>query len=444
MASFRGVSHTTELSRGSSSHGMTALGLQHFNQMIHTIFTAILVLIAFTQTSLAQDRVEVDSRPAVIFIPGAYGTALRDRVSKNRIYVTVGEAIAGSEALSLFQKELQTPRGPEVEPDGVLERISVIPGIYGVDVYGGIIDKLRTIRSTQVIPFAYDWRQDLHRSVEQLAKLIERLKKAGAPSIQFVAHSMGGLIAAYYIGYGTQDPMSASLNWDGVRNVNGLVVFGTPFQGAFGMFRDMNRGASFPMVGHLFPAEAVASFPAFYHTLPFRGARVLDGAGNSSKIPLADVKFWQRHRLGLFANSNLPATILKNRLDFVTTQLQRGLKFVELLRFESAGALIPKELKVMNVVGSGSPTVDTAYELRSANLSRFVFDSDKLENHGLQVERLKSDGDGTVTVRSQSLPILLRSQAIAVSSKETHDRLVADEKAQTAMLEFLRRGRNRK
>jgi tetratricopeptide (TPR) repeat protein len=113
-------------------------------------------------------------RPAVIVVPGVFGSHLKD--AKGRVWLDwhAANPIA----------RLAHDAGP-IEPDGLIEAM-----------YEPL---LRALSATHdVIPFAYDWRQAVETSAKALA---ERLEKAlggrdatGAP-VRILAHSSGGLLA---------------------------------------------------------------------------------------------------------------------------------------------------------------------------------------------------------------------------------------------------------
>ena len=136
---------------------------------------------------------------AVVFLPGYMGSFLRDKNTKERVYVSLESILINPGTLSLYQKELDTPAGPELELDGVMDNVA------GVDVYGSMMDKLKTLPGTEVVPFGYDWRQDPYEAVTQLGHVIDGLKAKGMTEIDLVAHSGGGWVVSYYLAYGTQD-----------------------------------------------------------------------------------------------------------------------------------------------------------------------------------------------------------------------------------------------
>ncbi len=55
----------------------------------------------------------------------------------------------------------------DLRPDGILNKVNVIPLIYSVEGYGALFEALRKASADreQVVPFTYDWRLDLMDAV---------------------------------------------------------------------------------------------------------------------------------------------------------------------------------------------------------------------------------------------------------------------------------------
>lgn len=69
--------------------------------------------------------------------------------------------------------------------------------------------------------YPYDWRKDIRTTKEGLDKLIEEVKqRSGQPKVNIVAHSMGGLVARYYIA-----------DEEKAKNVGKLISLGVPHLG---------------------------------------------------------------------------------------------------------------------------------------------------------------------------------------------------------------------
>ena len=412
---------------------------QNFKMIKLIIFAAWLTACTQAPVLVSADSPTFDKRPALIVIPGYYGTALRDTTSQRRVFITVSELLFGSQPISLFQTELRTPAGPVLEPDGVLKYVAILPPFYSLDVYGELLDRLSEDKTKQIIPFAYDWRQDLPGTAAKLARLVDNLKSAGVSHIDLVAHSMGGLVSMYYLGYGAQELDSAVLDWRGASKIDRVVFFGTPFRGVFSTFRNMSRGAVLSGNHTLFPFETVASYPATFQLTKYEGAHLTAKGGETLPLALDNPEYWQTQEVGLFKNLNQTPEVREKRKQFMFTQIRRAALFSEKIRLDAGGLPPPPaKLKVMNVVGEGSLVVDSAFPREGDEHDHYIFDVDEPAKFKLNPALLFTGGDGTVTLPSAQLPAPLVPGAKVLHSKFRHETLFNDPAAIKDYQEFLR------
>lgn len=154
-----------------------------------------------------------------------------------------------------------------VEATGLVEDIHLIPGLWKIDGYSKAIERLTSLpgikRSENFHAFAYDWRRDNRVAAARLktaanAWLEAWRRKTGNADAKIVilAHSMGGLVARYFIEC-----------LEGWRSTRSLVTFGTPYRGAPVALRvltqGLNLGVSLSEVSQL-----VRSFTSVYQLLP--------------------------------------------------------------------------------------------------------------------------------------------------------------------------------
>jgi len=89
------------------------------------------------------------------------------------------------------------------------------------------------VKGTNFFVFPYDWRKDIRNSKDDLDNLIEMARqKSGHSKVNLVVHSMGGLIARYYI----SDPQKAN-------KVNKLIELGVPHLGSTWTLKALMYGA---------------------------------------------------------------------------------------------------------------------------------------------------------------------------------------------------------
>ncbi len=377
-------------------------------------------------------------RSATILLPGYLGSELRDVQTGRRIYMNLAQAALRPSVLALYHGKLGTPPGPQVEADGILRDVKVIPGLFTVDVYATLIRKLESLPNHTIVPVGYDWRHGPYLAVQIVGAAVSRLRREGFTQINIVAHSYGGVVAAYYLGYGIQPPESAALDWSGARNVRKIALLGTPFQGGFIMFRNLIRGIGLPIISRLFPTEAVGSYPSNYHSLPFAPIHLYNNrTGREWTVSALDPEFWITWNLGLMAKRNVPKAIRSNRATFIHEQLASAKRFGDRLQFSERSDSPAPIIRIFNVIGQGTPTEDAAYYRPSGGELNFIFSSDNPNRFGLPVEQLLKDGDRNVTVESATLPNRLQSVAETRFVNVGHEQLVTDRRVQDMVLDFL-------
>jgi pimeloyl-ACP methyl ester carboxylesterase len=280
-------------------------------------------------------------RNPIIVIPGVLGTVLRDTRSGRIVWGTFVGTYAdprrgdGARLVALPMRR-GTPLAAlrdEVAPDGVLESVRV--SLLGLPVeQHAYISILRTLGAGgyrdqdlgesgavhygdahfTCFQFAYDWRRDNVENAKRLHEFIlekkayveaELKKRYGIErDVRFdiVAHSMGGLVANYYLRYGPADlPADGSapeITWAGARHVERLVMVGTPNAGSLEALTDLVGGMQLAFFLPRYSPTVVGTMPSVYELLPrTRHGAVTDREGR--RVDLFDVATWQRFGWGL-------------------------------------------------------------------------------------------------------------------------------------------------
>jgi hypothetical protein len=137
----------------------------------------------------------------------------------------------------------------------------------------------------------------------------ELAARGGGPAdhdVQFdiVAHSMGGLIARYYLMYGDAElPDEGPLpqpTWAGARYVDRAILVGTPNAGSAGAVHNLVEGADFAFFLPRYDAAVLGTMPSLYQLMPRgrHGALVSQGDTSRHLDPL-DIDLWTRMEWGL-------------------------------------------------------------------------------------------------------------------------------------------------
>src|SRR5262249_47775238 len=138
----------------------------------------------------------------------------------------------GASSLANFHRlNLVKPNPEPLKPCGLLDKISVLGPFWKIEAYGGLIETLKGLgyeEGLTLFIFTYDWRQSNIDSARLLSELISSIN---APTVDIVAHSMGGLVSTIYLH-----------NFDGIKRVNKIIFLGTPFLGSMNAFATLSDG----------------------------------------------------------------------------------------------------------------------------------------------------------------------------------------------------------
>jgi phospholipase A1 len=243
------------------------------------------------------------------FIPGILGSELWD--GDDRIWPgSLWEAIRGFDE-EKFQRLLK----PGLVPRDILREAA--GGLVGV--YRPWIKAFESIRrgGTQPFvenpaggaaktlhPFPYDWRQDLRQTADRLADFLDDIVATQADAdLKLVCHSMGGLLARYYLESGRFTARSA------FGRVSVLLTFGTPHNGAPKAYASAIglHKAEFLSVEQTRRMANDGRYPSLFQLFPARGHSFIWAADPAAAIKdyaSDDAALVQHYRLD---SSNLSA-----------------------------------------------------------------------------------------------------------------------------------------
>jgi pimeloyl-ACP methyl ester carboxylesterase len=256
--------------------------------------------------------------PPTVIIPGIMGSGLA-RPDETRVWLNLRNAV-GQYNLSLpFVLPLSESRD-ELRPGSLLGTEHRLPRMFGFTEY---YDLLELLEAAGFVPakktggkglvhhvFAFDWRRDLVESVRRLDETLEALADArGDHETRFniVGHSMGGLIARYYLRYGTAEPHPGMpVTWAGARRINSMVLVAVPNAGSIHSLEAMLYGNRVGLSYTTLAASVIARMPSVYQIIPPRGApALLDAAGKEIEADLHDIATWERFGWGPFGSTSI-------------------------------------------------------------------------------------------------------------------------------------------
>jgi pimeloyl-ACP methyl ester carboxylesterase len=229
--------------------------------------------------------------------------------------------------------------------------------------------------------FAYDWRLDnvenarrLHKFIIEKSAYIKKQFKqrygAEDHEVKFdiVAHSMGGLIARYFLMYGAADlPENGSppqVTWAGAQYVDKAILIGTPNAGSVEAFEQLIKGKDLGLFLPTYEPAILGTMPSIYQLLPrVRHKTIVDETGAPLDITNPDT--WETNGWGL-ANPG-QEKILKILLPDVSDPSERREIAIDHLRksleraqqFQGAidsPAIPPDGLKLYLIAGDAVPT----------------------------------------------------------------------------------------
>ena len=232
-----------------------------------------------TLVQLYAEQRKLPKKNPVIFIPGIMGTVLKDRDTGRTAWGKFGgELIIGTLALPIDAVTVWTNRDNLISTQ-LIERFTWVPGLVEKEVYEGIRRGLGNaggyVEGRDIFILTYDWRRDLVEASKQLGELIDEVKRRnGQPDLKFdlVCHSAGGLIARYYAKYGTEDVLGGQTvpepNYAGSKNINMIIMLGTPNRGSLESFERIHSGLHIPTLSYFNP-EVLFTMPSLYELFPY-------------------------------------------------------------------------------------------------------------------------------------------------------------------------------
>ncbi len=338
--------------------------------------------------------------PTTIVLPGILGTQLL-RPDGGQAWLNLGNAL-GHHDLSLPSRLPLAESHDDLAPAGLIGVDAVLPRLFGFTEYADLLELLDEAGFRRAPPpgargaafrvFGYDWRLDLVETARALDRFLDRLCEArGDPGARFnlIGHSMGGLLARYYLRYGGAEP-GGPVTWAGARRLHTVVLVATPSQGSVYALDVLLNGERVGLSYATLAGPVIATMPSIYQLLPPSGMpALLDPALEDVPADLLCPDTWRRFGWGPFGTppAGQPAATTE-RQAFTAAALERARELHAALDREPTS---PCPSRVVLAGGDCLPTLGRAILTEPQGRLRFEPET------AAEAEAMLEAGDGRVT-----------------------------------------------
>jgi Lecithin:cholesterol acyltransferase len=341
-------------------------------------------------------------RNPIIIVHGFLGSNMLDKKSGKNIWgkfsSTDGYSLSDEKMRALSipmvkSKSLKNIKDDTV-PDGALNTVEVkfLGMIFRENAYLNLVNTLHMVGYQlegqaldpgksfyNLFQFSYDWRRDLQENAVKLHEYIiekkkylqkkyEKLYGIKDYDVQFdlIGHSMGGLVARYYLRFGIADLPADNekpkVTWAGSKCIDRVIIIGTPNAGYLDALLEMQKGTNLPP----FSPALLSTWPTYYQMLPEASTKsVVYEHDRSKAVDIYDFETWVKMKWGL-ANPNqskVLKVLLPNikdpaerriiALDHLKKCLKRAKKFKQAMRVHAAP---PNDVKLYLILGNAVNT----------------------------------------------------------------------------------------
>ncbi len=291
------------------------------------------------------------SKP-IIFLPGIKGSLLRS--NERQEWLTRSQILLDSEPL-LYKLE-----DPDLEPIGILTRISLLPGLLEYSPYQHISATLACNPNAYFL--SYDWRRNPIENAARLGELVDRVQQETGQKPSIIAHSMGGLVTHTYLKTNSE-------------KIDRVVYVGVPFQPGVGFLPDIDQGSAIGLNKTILSKEAIFSHPSSFTLLPHAGQRLYKNQD------LMNIETWKEHRLSIFRDGSVDEIAFKRILADATAfhrEIDRPVTFSNHFLFvvgncQQTHHSIETDGSFTYVSGDGRVPESSAYPVEKEQLNKEIF-----------------------------------------------------------------------
>jgi pimeloyl-ACP methyl ester carboxylesterase len=339
-----------------------------------------------------------------IFVHG-YRASFLATATGETAYVTPSQGLSlGDRSLAFpFEGQRDFPRYGPLTVTGPFTTLTAIPFFYVRDPYGSWMEWAKRELPGFVV-FAYDWRQDIRASGQQLCERIEAL--GPARRVRLVGHSMGGLVVHACLRRGSEAVKKA---------VTRAAFVGTPFRGGPGQLHDLQFGTITGANERLLDIEALLTFPSAWQLLPPTTDYFFDDLGRPIEVPVLSAEAWVDRGWGVFGSE-----VVRNNPAY-RGELERRLEDHRSFWREMGDVEgLPPSFKSLVVLGTG----------------RLTLHSWKVKSDGSIAQKrfFEADGDGSILITGALPPKPMSYEVAAV--KTEHSELLNDLAVREVLREF--------
>ena len=262
--------------------------------------------------------------------------------------------------------------------------------------------------------FTYDWRQSIDENAVRLAAFIDECKsylqmirardgKKSDNEIRFdlIGHSMGGLIARYYVMYGNtkmggyRDPLPV-MNWGGAKNVRKVIAIATPNNGYADAFMELVNGLKLADLAPVCPAGVLGTFYSCYQMMPDPDTDSVLWKRSGKKVDIFNIALWKKYRWGMLGENEDAVKLLNQAMPDADEQIRQN---VALERVHESLKKALRFKRMMNKPMGLPPDPVRFYGFASAGLpTNTVLEVD--EDTGAVSVLRQAPGDGKVCLNS--------------------------------------------